>query len=354
MRKHRKIAILEPAGSHGEIIYSQILLLQKAKYETHLILRKNHPEKNKNYDFVQYMNSFSQDKNFFKRLLNIFRIRNYLKKKQIHKLIINTAQGAFVRDICFFLPRNIEVVGIMHNPQKLKHSFTQKLINKRIRKYFVLNDYILNNIQIPSGLKIQSFYPVFYPYSYEGPKNTDNHNLTITIPGNIDMKRRDYHSLLQERDLPDHVKIIFLGRCNNKNAEDYRKQVSEKFSSSKVVFFDEFIPENQFLHFIAQSDLILPLLTPNTEFFENYKRYKITGAINLSFGFKKPMLMHHSLGEIEDYRNTSFFYEDGELFSLIRKLEQERTLITSKMNEIEKIDKFKFYYQLKTYTTFIG
>ena len=89
------------------------------------------------------------------------------------------------------------------------------------------------------------------------------------------------------------------------------------------MFFDSFVPVDEFMKIIGGADLIMPLLTPEVPLYNLYSKYKVTGAVNLAFGLKIPMLMHHSLQHIEDFKKTAFFYPANKLTESSEQAEQK-------------------------------
>jgi hypothetical protein len=351
----KHIAILESGGSHEEVIHPQLNFLKDIGYEVHLILRRNHFERTGPYNQDIHIFLIEKEEKLTDRIKNLRSVIRYLSSYSITEIIINTAQGAFVRDFTLLAPGKLNLVGISHNPQKLKRSVTQKLISRRITKYLVLSDYILENVRNENpDLAIGSFYPVFYPpFDAETEKET----LNVCIPGAVDLLRRDYPGLLDEikKTPPDeNIRFIFLGRCKKEDAMKFRHEFESIMPSGQFIFFDEFIPAETFLRYAGNADLILPLLTPAVPLFRLYSHYKVTGAVNLAFGLKIPMLMHSALENIEDFRKTSFFWNDGQLVNVLNRMNKSRNILTEKKLDIVNNPKFSYEFQKKKYLEFLG
>ena len=78
---------------------------------------------------------------------NLLNIRRYLIEKNIKEVIFNSADGIRIRNLLLFpFPKEMEFAGILHDSEKVIRSGNQKFINKKVKKYFVLNDYILDYI----------------------------------------------------------------------------------------------------------------------------------------------------------------------------------------------------------------
>jgi len=353
MTKQKNIAFIELGGSHEEVLFPQIEILAGSGFNVSLIIRTSHFNRIKPIRQAKTVLCINDEKNFFQRAMNLRRVLNFIKTNNIHSIIINTAQGAFIRDLCFFLPPYLNLTGISHNPQKIGHSFTQKFISRKIKKYLVLNDYILKNLPQLHGLSYSSFYPVFYPHKHQ-PKN-DN-TLRVAIPGAIDFNRRDYEEILNNplsQVLNKNIQFIFLGRCKSEAARKYREAVETKFLKKQSRFFDEFIPEARFFSILKTADIILPLITPGIKNFQLYKKYKVSGSINLAFGMKIPLLMHESLKSTEDYQTAAIFYKEGQLFQKLNEIHANPDSIAIKKKDIEKEKKFNPEFQQKQYIDFV-
>ena len=161
-RENQHIAIIESGGSHDEVILPQLSFLIEEGKELHLIIRRNHFLRTGPYDPRIHILLLEEEEKITDRIRNLRMIVRYLKNHSVGQAIVNTAQGAFVRDFTFLAPRQLLLTGISHNPHKLNSSVTQKLISRRITKYFVLSDYILANVRKENPeLTISAFYPVF-------------------------------------------------------------------------------------------------------------------------------------------------------------------------------------------------
>jgi len=355
MNTKTRVAILEAGGSHDEILSSQFEFLRSRNPEIFLIIRHKHLERINIPQYVKIL-ELKEDENILHRINNFLKIRKFLKNKNIKYLIINTAQGAFIRDLCLFLPSGVNVTGISHNPQKIRRSFTQKIISRRIRKYFVLSDPIKENTtRIDSKLLIESFYPVFFEKpDPEAIKSKER--FIIAIPGAVDLNRRDYQSLLDElnsKKIPENLQFIFLGRCKSIEARAIRDKFLSVCSADNCIFYNEFIPVDDFLAAISKADLILPLLTTKLNNFDLYRDFKVTGGVNLAYGFRIPLLMHRDLENNSDFSETAFFYEENKLLESIVKLSTSPGLIEEKRRVLDKTLRFSFDYQKQKYLDFI-
>lgn len=349
-----KIALLETGGSHDEILFSQMRFLKDSGYRIYLIIRSEHLARIGKYDEANDIFSIRNEESMYGRLKNILNIRRYLLRNKIETLLINTCQGAFIRDLSFFLPYRLNITGITHNPQKMSRSLNQKIISRRVKKYFVLSDYILKNItQQNPELQLESFYPIFFRESGE---SRNHKNFVVTIPGAVDFKRRDYDHLLNELDIGEPepgIRFIFLGRLKSPEAIEFREKVLQEYPGIQFDFFDEFIPENEFISRIVKSDLVLPLITPGMVNYNLYRDFKITGGINLALGYRIPLLIHENLADNPDYQLAAFFYKEGNLIDTLRHLSGHPEKLKAKSDDIESAERIGYTHQRDQYISFV-
>ena len=79
--------------------------------------------------------------------LIIRRLMRILKQKDVDKVVFNTAQGGHVRNACLFsLFRKMEFIGVVHTTRKFQGSFTQRMIHLKIKKYFVLGEFLRDSV----------------------------------------------------------------------------------------------------------------------------------------------------------------------------------------------------------------
>src|SRR5690606_31802813 len=89
-------------------------------------------------------------------------LNKWLVKNKIDCVVANTAQGGHIRNLCLTASSHVKFFGIIHTIKLLKGSFTQVLISKKIKNYFVLNDTLKKYAGGQEGLTIHSFYPLSY------------------------------------------------------------------------------------------------------------------------------------------------------------------------------------------------
>ena len=342
------IAIVEISESHEECIYSQVSFLKDAVYSVSLFVHpKIEPQINDYKHLIDKVTvvDFS-DLSFFRRLKHQRRLYKQLKKYDC--IIFNTANSSkTVRNLCLLLKLSkVECIGILHDVKKLKKSFTQCIISYKIKKYFVLNDF-LKSPQRSKNIKLESFYPIFFPKNVNDDDGIKKKHIWITIPGRVNFGRRDYNSLLkmlENRTIPKEVKFIILGNINTEDGASFMQSVSKKGLMDYFMFFRGYIPNRDFYSYIKRSNYIMPLLQKEGG---KYLQNKITGTFNLAFAFKKKLFCDVSFSRIEDLKQNGVFYtEENFMASLLDILHRDK----SKNYRNKKWD---YIYQKNKYINFI-
>ena len=349
------VALIELGNSHDECIYSQILFLNKADYTVHLLLSEGLKTQAANFPTAAVVHYFSLPAKGIQAWSELFKIKQYLKKHAITHVVLNTATGNTIRNfILLNLFTSIPFAGTVHHTGKLNKSFTQRLISLKVKKYFVLNDYLLDSIKKQHPLRIASYYPIFFPAFEPVAITKATSEFWICIPGQLEFKRRDYKSLfsqLQKHKLPIGFKFILLGRCNHKygNGEEVKLMIKEQQLEDHFIVFDQFIDNALFHAYLKLSDVVLPLIHEGSEGFKSYATAQISGAFNLAFAYQKPMLMHQYFNFITDFQVSSFFYSPADLVALCLQLYANPSLCTDKAAAIAGYYKFSFVVQQQKY-----
>lgn len=345
-----KIAIVELSVSHEECIYSQVSFLKEDKNEVSLIVHPNikkqiaYTDLLSNIDIVDFDNLKG-----FKSLKKQLALAKQLNK--FDKVILNTASSSKqLRNIaCFLLFSKVECIGVLHNTKKLQKSFTQKVISFKIKKYFVLSDFLKNNAIVKNPkIKLESFYPIFFP-DYQKDKLSKNENdIWFCIPGRVEFYRRDYFFLinqLDKKEISKNIKFIILGNINTKDGLLFRTEIEEGKLANHFVFFDKFIENDLYYKYIKASDYILPLLKKEDV---SYLKYKISGTFNLAYGFKKIIFFNEFYSEVNDLSKNGISYDDS---SFIQKL---NTIDSLQLKDVYADKKWSFKYQQEKYMNFIN
>lgn len=312
-----KVAIVELSNSHDECIYSQIqFLLSEGAYDVTLICNETiHNRLKGNLNGVEV--KLMEIRRGINLPFDIIRLRSYIVKSKFDKVIFNTATGNIIK-LLTLLPfsSQTEFLGIVHNIGKLTGSANQDIISRKIKKYFVLSEYLKENS--PPKYNIEYFYPMFFPKTEHVENEKKEDEIWICIPGQIERRRRDYDGLfelLTDHKLNQNIKFILLGSGDTPYIESNLEKLGLK---RQFVWWDKYVGTPIFENYIEKSDYILPLIHPNHKSFSLYKN-QISGTFNLAYGYGKKMLMEESFQEITDF-SESAFYKTDELIDVLNSL----------------------------------
>lgn len=295
-----------------------------------------------------------------------------IRKLKPALVYLNTGQGNRVRLLMLrLLFDKTPIAALHHNPQKLMGSSSQKMINWRLKKYFVLADYIKTAVQkhLPATVHVESFYPIFFEeQSVLMPKLAEDLSrlqsrtddlIRVGIVGAMDQSRRDYEGLYQALlklgdKVPNNLRFCFLGDATRPQALALRNKFLSLQCKDQFEFNDGFLPYAELFERVRKVDVIMPLLHPNLVYFDEYKDFKITGAYLWGLCYRKPFVFEKSLAHMSDFKDISIYY-DSNLFAdalveLASSLERVRDLTRVMYGRPD----LSFEFQKKKYLRFLG
>lgn len=347
----KTVAIIEVDGSHDECILTQLFALKQEKKTVILICTQALKDRNVQFESLVYEFVIIDVANKHKTIVR--EICRTLKNKKVEVAVFNTAQGAKVRDISLkMLFSKIKFFGIIHTTRKFEGSSTQKIINLKIKNYLLLSEFLFSKVKQPRGIKLSYFYPIHFPDF--GSKKIKNKTLTISIIGGVEKRRKDLKGFVKmvEETRSMNVKYIFIGKSdpNDNDVMALKTALLEKNLSDKVQMFDDFVSQEQFDIYIQQTDLILPLVHPNTPSADQYFKNQISGAVNVGFGYKIPLLIHDSYKFVTELKERALFYNLDSFSSILDDAEGEALVIQKHM---ENDSELKNETQEKRYLDFL-
>lgn len=351
------VALIEFNNYHQECVYSQVKFLKTDNSNITLII--NPKSKNATASYSHLIDEFYYyDKkasfSFVKKLFLLFKLYRFIILKKFDKIIFNTASSSktiiFITLLLKF--NNVECIGTIHNLKKMKSSFSQKLINVKIRKYFVLNNFLLSSFAIENPkIHLNSYYPIFFPNYKTIALNKPQNEIWISVPGEVNFKRRDYNIIINSLlKLPKttNLKFIILGKINAipKDCEIFLELLKKNDLKSFFITFDTFVENDLFFSYLKSSDYILANLQLNDD---SYLKYKISGVLNLAFGLEKQLIAPSKLNIINDLKENTLFYNSQEdLSSLLSQIKQPEKAINFVKNKM-----MDYNVQQKNYIDFL-
>lgn len=308
----KRVAILEIGGSHDECILSQLIGLKQSGAWIVFCGTKEMFEKNSQFQY--YSDEFHEvilPKSMVGDFFAMIRLNKWFVQQKIDCVIANTAQGGHIRNLCLTASSKVKFFGIIHTIKLLKGSFTQNLISKKINEYFVLNDTLKKYAGKQNGINIHSFYPLSYPNFYTKIDKPEG-EFWISVIGGVEYRRKDLTGFVaMAKATEEHVHFYFLGKSSKDSDEvkQFKKHLKESNLSHRVHLFNNFMSEEDFDAYLKQTDGILPLVHLNTPSAEEYFSRQISGAINVAFSYKIPMMIHEHYQDWEDFSQGVIFYK---------------------------------------------
>lgn len=305
--------IIEFNEYHTECIYPQVEYLKESGYSVQVICSQ------KILSTIDYLTNICQVNSYdFKKLHSYIKLWWYLlKRKDNPVIILNTAHGS--RALKFMLLpflSKLKINGIVHNMKKLETSKGQQLISRKIFRYLVIADYLAET-KIAKAHNISSINTSYFPSLELNESITKRDEIWITIPGNIETKRRDYHWLIDvcsDRQLNKNIKFILLGNSKKGDGNEIITRILSSGLENHFIWFDSFIGQDTFNTYIHKSDYLLPLLHEGKD---EYLKYKISGIFSISEAFSKPMILHSNFKILNKYYCTEFYSNIAEFIHLI-------------------------------------
>jgi hypothetical protein len=350
----KKVAILEIGGSHDECLLSQFSALKALGIETYFISSNALWNRNTQLrEVVDHFIPFEMEKKNLKDFLKIRKLNRFFVSENISIVIFNTAQGAHVRNFCLTASKKVEYVGIIHTINKFKKSFTQKIIHRKIKKYFVLNDFLLSQIIPPPGIQVRSFYPLRFP-KFDKQIFKPNDALWIVVIGGVEFRRKDLLGsiVLMDKINEANIRYVFLGKSDPEHPDviSFKATLQHYAFKSQVVLFDTFIDEETYDAYLKGADFIWPMVHPDTPSAAEYFKNQISGAMNISFGYKIPMLVHEEYVNKWDDLHYAFSYRQEDFYTDFQLAKMQ---LQEKKESLQKAVKFSVTFQEKNYINFL-
>ena len=339
-----KVALVEFSENHSECLFSQALFLQDASITYVIICNRKLQQELEALEGLD-AHYFDYPAHSGGKFRAFWKIRGFILKGKFDRVILNTAQSGPAKWFCLIpFPRKVRFFGILHNLEKLRNSFGQKIISLKLSGYFVLNDRLLKSLRSGKG-NFQSFYPIFFPSVKSVYPEKKNDEIWICIPGEVSFKRRDYAALFASLDFDkpiENVKFILLGRILG-----HTKPIIDEYSQhpnfpQMIKLYRGFVPFQEFHSIVNASDLIMPLIHPKED--QTYMNSKTSGSINLALAYQKPLLAHSYWKNCEDFQGI--FYDPSNLQETLAALQIPVMKITNS-------PRLKFENQKNRYIKFI-
>ena len=308
-----KVALIEISESHEECLYSQLRFLQAGGHTTDLYLHPNHRA---GIDAYRNLAASVTWITPGRGLAGAFRLSRRLARYD--RVLFNTASSSkFVRNLCvFLLACDVPCFGILHDTRRLDSSFTQRLISRKIKDYFVLSDALANTGAKSAQVRLCGFYPVYFPEYRHSVPRAPGGTIRICIPGRISSARRDYAELFQSLsgpDTPENLEFILLGRLDphSETGSEILGHIRNLGVQHRIRTFDRFLDNGEFHAWVKSSDYLMPLIPRDGK----YLVHKISGGMNLAYAYRKTLLCSAEFRGYPDFEENAVWYQPEALAS---------------------------------------
>jgi|GEM_PF-4101698 len=296
--------VVEFYNAHLETLYPQVYYLEAGGHTVWVAV----PE-----TFVQAVQNHLPGRTvialptqgFWARWRKPWRVLQHLRKHRIQKLAVNTLTSNMGRRLAFglwFLPR-VQAAAVLHSTNRLRPKRSQRLINPRFRRYWVLSTH--QHEYLPPNavrFRIGTLWPVIledatsphYQRVARSPFLQED-TTVIAIPGHALRARRDYqalfHALEQIRPPLDEVLFYLLGDYSAQDGPDIVQEIKDRELTHYFRWSTHRLPQYEFNQQLRSCQAILPLLHPGQPGYEKYQTVKTSGSLNLAPAMGLPILL---------------------------------------------------------------
>jgi hypothetical protein len=355
----RTALLIELGGSHDETLYTQLRFLKHAGYYTILACDPKVFKKVRDYDCVDLLWECRVGRGFLSDWKAILDLRSQAIEAGVTAVIFNTAQNELVRNLCLLpFPKTVRIAGVLHNLRKLEGSFTQRVISRRIKHYYLLAHYLKDLVpaRVRKNFWFEAFYPMYFK-KYESLPATSKpaDEVWVGIPGAVEYSRRDYEGIaraLAQLEHKPNICFLLLGNAFHPqgNGPQFSALIKELGVENHFRLWNHYVDNPEFHAYVQSCDALMMAIHPANADYEDYIKRQITGAWNLAFAYQKPLLLEAGFSKLKDFIDTGIFYSIAELPAFLQKLPE---LLSSQPNEPFLGPDWSFEVQAKRYTQFL-
>ena len=351
-------AIIELGISHGECLYSQIRFLSDAGHPVHLICSGELSDRIGEMPQLSGRLELDFSSGAVQKLKSFNEIKRYLRVNRIETLVFNTVDDTrALRALALGVARKRRCYGTVHNIERFASGVARLFLNQCFDGYFVLDPSLCAPLKKVTLNEVEHFSPIYFDCKSSNCIEKDASEFWVCIPGELRRDRKDYDSLiLQCSELRDslsessNVRFIILGPSEHKKSDGaWLKAELERFGlASHFITFDYFIDNPTFHTYLANSDVVLPLIHPNTASAEYYRK-RVSGAFNLALAHKIPLMMEENLAFRIPYDGAVIEYSADQMLPTILNLSDNREKIEILKAKLTEEPSLEFAFQQRRY-----
>lgn len=357
-----RVLLLESSRSHSECLHAQIRFLNACGVPVYLWINADSPFRLPEDEQVVETRTIS-DTGLMGRIRTGLALRKYVRRQGITTVLFNTAHGLFTRDLAYLLAgTGVRLAGLCHHAEKMGVGATQNLISRRVRLYFVLHPYMKRWARPTPGVRIESFYNIFFvDPAVQGTSvlPAAGEEIRIVLPGGFEPNRRDYPCLLhlaRTGQIPPKMRIVLLGDCTaNEHGRALRDTLRAEGLEHHFVLFEGYVTDEVFFAEMRRAAAVLPLLHPGLFYWHIFSQYSISGSYNLAFAFRKPILsVTQPFSTYEIFRDVGLFYEPDSLGTLLQRIAADPAgTLGPRIAAYDALPELAFFYQVRQYGSFL-
>lgn len=233
-------------------------------------------------------------------------------------------------------------ITFLHNVNRVFYPLKPKGMKAKVRRV-LLNRYfsqfdefvvVAPNVKDYLSTFVQKDKVFVVPFNsgFVEQKIKSKSEVILTVPGMVDSNRRDYKSVLNvfeaylKRNQKSQIKLNLLGRLKEKHIKDHCDKINSQFEG-KVLYYEKFIPDEQFEEQLQASDFVLSNLevfTTKQDSLEIYGLTKESGIAFILFKYALPGIVPYNqvlFGEMNE--QVLFFEKLQELETVFRRIDEQ-------------------------------
>lgn len=331
----QRVALIEPAHSHEEVLFPQIALLRK-HFEVHVVAPRSLLDVDLLRDAASLYRAWPFDMTTDSR-----RIARALdgprKYRAIREAVRAIAPDVLIFNSTYSLPevaliqrwfRDYPKIQIIHNFQKflrwparrLYRAFDANLvISEQVHAYVTTNH--------PEFSDLEYFLPIFFDGFFSGhgersPVSDATRPIRLGVFGSMEQDRRNYQGLLEAlRNLgraPEQAG--FRVRLVGKTPPDLQARIRQYNLETLVDYQTDFVPFRTMFTLLEETDVMLFLIDRGVNNSRHYNRYKISGTSTLMKAFRKAGASSTDFTVDESLRDACFSYPGTDVGCLLRQI----------------------------------
>ena len=162
--------------------------------------------------------------------------------------------------------------------------------------------------KFPFGKQVN---PHFFGYlKYKRKNRITKFFMTSTIRRNYELVISTVEKIKSEK---FKFRFIVIGKSKTFTKSSIMKQLRNNFSFKYNVTYSELYKE------VYDSDYIILNLVPNNIYDTRFTKIRVTGSVQLAYGFLKPVIIHQDFAKIYNFNSSnSFIYDDSNFLSIMK------------------------------------